>query len=305
MAIFSKSPEKLLTDKIDAAKKNAERLAARLADAEQAVINAKTVSQACALSGDDTGLDAAEATERAAAQRHVTILAAHAEAGNLLADMETQLDSVNDKRVRTATAAATNNLADEIIEAGDNYLTATKLFHAVCARALTVSMELQGLETFTRASGTEVAAALPVVAEVLREYGRAVLQGFAKAEMPLPEAPFKAVPITKPATRHLFALRAICWTEGDLMRIGRRYTDVDLPVEIAARAIKARVCVEMNDPARNRQTLNAWPGTPSPESCFNLDADAAAAPQHDSVVHSAFERVDRGKPYTLRVAGAE
>jgi hypothetical protein len=304
MAIFSKTPEKLLTDKIDAAKKNAERLAARLLDAERAVINAKTVSQACALSGDDTGLDAAEATERAAAQRHVTILAARAEAGNLLADLETQLDSVNDKRVRAATAAATNNLADEMIEAGDNYLTATKLFHAVCSRALTVTQEAQGLEAFTRASGTEVALALPVVAEVLREYGRAVLQGFAKAEMPVAEAPFKPVPITKPATRPLFATRGICWTENGQLRVGRKFTDVDLPVEIAARAIKARVCVEMNDPLRNRQTINSWPGHPDAASCFNLDAGVVASVQDIPVAHSDFKVVDRGKPYALKIAVA-
>jgi hypothetical protein len=305
MAIFSKSPEKLLTDNRDAAKKNAERLAARLADAEANVIATKSAAQRAALDGDDATLDLAENAGRAALQRHVTILAAHAEAGKVLADLETQIAETTDKKTRTATAAATNNLADEIIEAGDNYLTATKLFHAVCARALTVSMEAQGLETFTRASGIEVAAALPVVAEVLREYGRAVLQGFAKAEMPTAEpAAVKPLPIAKPATRQLFATRAISWTEGDLLRIGRKFTDVELPIQIADRAIKARVCVEMNNSARNRQTLNAWPSTPSPASCFNLDADAAT-PQHDSVVHSAFERVDRGPAYQLRVAGAK
>jgi hypothetical protein len=303
MALFSKNPEKTAISDCDAARSNHDRLAARLADAESHVIACKTASQTAALDGDDGSLDVAEAAERAALHRLDSLRAAHAAAGNLLADLEAKIAETTDKKTRAATASAVEALADEIVEAGDNYLTATKLFHAVCSRALTVSMELQGLHEFTRASGTEVAAALPVVAEVLREYGRAVLQGFAKAEMPLPEAPFKAVPITKPATRHLFALRAICWTEGDLMRIGRRYTDVDLPVEIAARAIKARVCVEMNDPLRNRQTINAWPGHPDPASCFNLDADAAPL-QHEATIHSAFERVDRGKPYALKIAVA-
>jgi hypothetical protein len=303
MALFSKSPEKTLSNDRDAAKANHDRLAARLADAESNVIACKMASQTAALDGDDGSLDVAEAAERAALHRRDSLRAAHGAAGNLLADLETKIGEASDKKTRATTSAGVNALADELIEAGAAYLASTALFHAVCSRALIVTMEAQGLEAFTRASGVEVAAALPVVGEVLREYARAVLQGFAKAEMPQPApAPVKPVPITKPATRQLFATRAVSWTEGDLLRIGRKFTDVELPIQCADRAIKARVCVEMDNSARNRQTLNAWPGHPDPASCYNLDADAA---QHDPAIHSAFERVDRGPAYQLRVAGAK
>jgi hypothetical protein len=91
LALFTKQPEKALTRDRDLAKANVDRLAAKISDAEVALIAAKSLAQSRALSGDDGGLDAAEAAERAALHRHCTLSAAHTEAGKLLALLESQI----------------------------------------------------------------------------------------------------------------------------------------------------------------------------------------------------------------------
>jgi hypothetical protein len=91
LALFTKQPEKALTRDRDLAKANVDRLAAKISDAEVALIAAKSLAQSRALSGDDGGLDAAEAAERAALHRHSTLSAAHTEAGKLLALLESQI----------------------------------------------------------------------------------------------------------------------------------------------------------------------------------------------------------------------
>jgi hypothetical protein len=39
--------------------------------------------------------------------------------------------------------------------------------------------------------------------------------------------------------------------------------------------------------------------------CFDLDSSEAAVPgPQETIVHSAFTPIDRGKPFTLKIAGA-
>src|SRR6202142_321956 len=83
MAFFKEAPIKSLTRDRDLAKANYDRLALKLTDAEANVIATKSLAQRAALDGDDGGLDAAEAAERAALHRHGTLSAAHAESEKL------------------------------------------------------------------------------------------------------------------------------------------------------------------------------------------------------------------------------
>jgi hypothetical protein len=212
---------------------------------------------------------------------------------------------MNDKTVRAATAAAIGAVADDIEKAGSLFEAGATALAKSAKRAAVIIPDVQGLANFGANVMTEVPPSIITTAAMLRGRAAEVLSGAAPAAMPQPElVPAKPVPVVKPATRQLFALRAISWTEGDQLRIGRKFTDVELPVAHADRAITARVCVEMNDPARNRQTLNAWPGHPDPRQCFNLDADvgpvAATAPQHEVIRHSGFVETI-GQPRQMRI----
>jgi hypothetical protein len=309
MALFSKNPDKTLVSDRDAAKSNHDRLAARLTDAEANVIACKTASQTAALDGDDGSLDLAETAERAALHRLTSLRAAHGEAGKVLTALETQIAETTDKKVRTATAAATDELAAELIEAGAGYLASTALFNAVCARVKAVTMEANGLELFTASSQIEVSAAIPVVVECLRQHGRAVLNRLAPAEMPKPEpAPVKPVPVPAakaPPVVTVFATKPLKWRNADgKQRSCGKCVDIDLPPETAERALACGAAVPLDNPLR-KENLGQWPGHFSLAQCFDLDAAGTAAPQHAAITHSAFQVVDRGKPYALRVAGAK
>ena len=199
MAMFRTSPEKSVVKDRDKAKANSDRLAARLADAEQAVIITKSAAQRAALDGDDAALDTAETAERGALHRLTTIRAAHEAANKLLEKFAAQLATVADEKLRSATNAAALALAEELIEAGAAYDAATAMLSEVSIRALAVTMEANGLAVFAASSRIEVAAATTVVAEALRQHGRAVLNGLAKAEMPKPES-VKLVPVSKDPT---------------------------------------------------------------------------------------------------------
>jgi hypothetical protein len=304
MALFTRAPEKTLTRDRDAALANRDRLVARLNDAKQATISAKALAQAAALSGDDAALDVAEATEHASLRRESTIGAALAESDKLLSFLEETIATTLDQKIRATTAAATNALADELTEVAAAYDASTRALNECATRALAVSFELNGLVVFTASSVIEVAAAIPVVTEVLRQHAKAVTNNQAPAAMPLvPEPPAKPVPApAKAPTVRVFSTKPIKWLDHDGKQVsGGKCVDLDLPVAVAERALSSGACVKLEIPLRTGN-LGRWPGNYSLGACYDLDAADAAAPQLDPVVHTAFTPIDRGKPYVLRVA---
>jgi hypothetical protein len=303
MAFFKEAPIKGITRDRDTAKANRDRLAVRLGEAEQAVITSKSATQRAALDGDDAALDTAETAERGALHRLSTIRAAHEAAGKLLALLESQLATMAEDKMRSATNAASLALADELISAGAAYDASTALLAEVCTRALAVTSEANGLAVFTSSSLVEVRAAVEVVAGELRQHGRAVLNKLAKAEMPKPAAPAaKVVPLAKDPLVRVFATRAVRWRDADgAERCSGKFLDIDISAAQAKSALASGAALPISDPAR-KANLGSWPGHVSLNACYDLDAAAEAAPQHDPVVHSAFQPIDRGKPFTLKIA---
>jgi hypothetical protein len=305
MAFFKEAPIKGLTRDRDAAQTNAARLAAKLTEAEQAASAAKSLAQRAALSGDDAGLDAAEVSERAALHRYGTLAAAHAEAVKMLAFLNESIETVTDQKTRAATSVATLALADELVEVAAAYDASTRALNECATRALAVSMELNGLVVFTASSVIEVAAAIPVVTEVLRQHARAVTNNQAPAAMPLvPEPPAKPVPAqAKAPTVRVFSTKPVKWLDEDGKQVsGGKCVDLDLPVAVAERALASGACVKLDNPLR-AGNLGRWPGNYSLGACYDLDAADASAPQLDPVVHSAFQPLPGLRaPFQLKVA---
>jgi hypothetical protein len=302
MALFTKAPEKNLTRDRDTAKANATRLAGKMANAVAAVTVTKSNSHRAALEGDDTALDLAETAERAALHHLGTMRTACEAADKLLALLESQLATVADEKLRSVTNAATLALADELLEAGRAYDASTALLSEVCARALAVTMEANGLAVFTASSRIEVKIATEVVAEELRQHGRAVLNRLAPAAMPkVPEPPAKVTPAAEEALTRVFATRAVRWRDATgSERCSGKFLDIDISAAQAQRALASGAALPISDPAR-KANLGSWPGHVSINNCYDLDKDQAG-PQHDPIVHSAFQPIDRGKPFTLKIA---
>jgi hypothetical protein len=298
---FFKSHEKTLAQNIEAARANRDRLATRRNECELAVIDAKTRAQSCALSGNDAAQDAAEIDEGAAQRRLNTVIAALTEATALLTKLETEYAALVDKKVRTATAAEVAELASDL-EANSLALRAMlDKSTALTKRAAMFIPEAIGVNAFSDSSSQQIGPAIELVTMLMRNYAAAVLDGSAPAILPTPEKPFTPTIAPKPATRRLFTLRSVCRTNADgMLRVAQKFTDVDLPLDAADRAIAARVCVEVTDPAR-KSNRHQWPGHPDPTQCFSVDEPstmASAAP--DEPVQ--FEPLDRGKPYVVRAA---
>jgi hypothetical protein len=305
MALFTKAPEKTVTRDRDAAKANVDRLAAKLIEAERFTIATRNAAQAVAMTTDDAALDIAEAAGAAALRREDTIRAASGEAGKLLAALEAQLAILTDQKQRAATVAEVTALADDLMQAGESFEIAISELVKATEKAARFVYEAKALETFAASSQVEIPEAVGVIGELVRAHAEMVLSGLAPATLPAKEAPFVPNIAVKPETRHLFTLRGISWREGDQLRVAQKFTDVDLPLAAAKRALKARACCEISDPMRNPQTVNQWGGHPNPESCFSLEDDVPvtdATEPREVVQHSAFTRVDRGPSYVLRVA---
>jgi hypothetical protein len=302
MAFFKEAPIKGLTRDRDNAKANVDRLALKLHDAEANVIATKSLAQRAALDGDDGGLDAAEAAERAALHRHGTLSAAHAESEKLLALLESQLETMADQKLRAATSVATLALADELVEIGAAFEASTIALNEVAGRVLLISAEGNGLAVFTSSAKVEVAAAVEVLAMVLHEHSRAVLNHQAAAAMPKPApVPAKPVPVVKEPLTLVFATKAVRWLDQDgKPRSSGKYLDVELPVKAAARALAIGAALPIDHPER-KKNRGQWPGNYNLASAVDLDSDASA-PQHDPVKHGAFVETI-GAPRLMRVGG--
>jgi hypothetical protein len=303
MAFFKEAPLKSIVRDRDAAQVNVDRLAIKLIETEAAVIATKSAAQQAALKGDNRGLDAAENAGAAALRRHATIVAAHAEASKMLTALSEQIATMTDQKARTATASEVSALAADLAQAGASFEIAVTELVTLTERASSIIYEAGGLRNYAASSKIEVPVAVGIIGELLNEHVKQVLAGSAPATLPSAEVPF--VPEVKPETKTIFTMRAISWKQDGVLRTVQKYRDIELPPALAERALKLRAAVEIGDPARNPSTHNQWPGNPSEASCLSLDGDEPvtdATAVQEIVQHSAFQVVDRGKPYMARVA---
>jgi hypothetical protein len=156
---------------------------------------------------------------------------------------------------------------------------------------------------FAMNAKAEVPAAVKMIAGILRDRARATLAGTAPAALPKAEqaAPAVSVP-PPPTTQRVFLVRHVKWTDqAGQLRLAPAMHDADLPPAVATRALKSGAALALSDTRRKQLGGSKPPRRPNPDHCESLDADttsSAAAP----VKHSAFEILDRGKPYTLKTA---
>jgi hypothetical protein len=309
MALFTSNPEKVLQRDLDGARTARDKLATRLAAAQDTVAEREAIL--CRLAGEGAPDDVLATTERGLgeSERRVETLARSlTEADAKVVKFEAALVELLDKKQRAATSVELLAMADDLEQADASVNIAMSALSKIAGRAAVFLSEAKGLEIFATSSLVQVPEAVGYVSSLLKERARLVVEGFAPASLPTPEAAFVPTIPAKPVTRRLFSLKPVSWTDanGDL-RVAQRWTDVDLPLACADRAIAANACVAMDHPARSAKHHNQWPGHPNPASCFSLDGDAAAKadsvaeqPRDDAVLHSFVENV--GQPYQLRVA---
>lgn len=202
MGIFKSTPEKTIQRDIDSATANRDRLSAKLAECDQAIARHATAAKECALSGDDAGLDAAEASLRAAQDRASTLKTALTEMNQQLVDLERAKEDAADKKLRTETAAEIDRLIGKLTEVGTEFNDTAVRLSEHTIRAVPVVYEALGLDRFITTCRAEVPAALELVAKLLRAHADAVIAGTAPATLPRGDDQHMPAPPQAPSEPH-------------------------------------------------------------------------------------------------------
>jgi len=199
MAIFKSNPEKAVQRDIDAAKANQQRLTTRLVENDAAIARHTARAREAALSGDDAGLDAAEASLRAAQDRAASLRTALTEIDQRLLAPEVTKAEALDRKVRAETAAEIELLVRELAEAGAEFVTLADRLSEHTGRAVPIVFEATGMHNVVAICKSQIPEALEMVCNLLRAHGDAVIAGLAPAKLPQPDDPAPAQ-VPAPAT---------------------------------------------------------------------------------------------------------
>jgi hypothetical protein len=190
MALFKANPEKTLQRDIESARANRDRLSAKLAESEQAIIARTAAAQALARdNADDEMLGAAEAATRSAQDRTATIAGAIVEVEHHLSALESERDDLADKKLRAETAAEVEAMAVDLQKAAKEIDPILEKMVQITGRATEFQIwNAYGLGNFATSSKLQVPDAIDLVVASLREHATRVLNGLSPASVPKPEA---------------------------------------------------------------------------------------------------------------------
>jgi len=292
-------------------------LAERLAAAEIEIAGSRAaVDKLARDAADDSELDAALSRKRIAEDKAAALAAALANASKVVADLEAQAAAAADKRTRAATAQAIEQIARNLETLGAEFDNVCTRYAAEAKRAADIVLDAAPLASYLATAATETRPAGVMLGEVLRHQAALVLNGTAKAALPMPEkTPPRPRLVEAPKLERVFAMKHLCFTEPDgTLRRHPKMTFVDLSPEHARRALSLAWAIPMND--ERARKLNGAYGTQIPVLawCCDLNSGQAAASQVVDVTPSRavappmksqgfgnFEPMDRGKPFNILV----
>ena len=305
MAMFQKSVEKTMAADLAARVAEREKLIARLADAENAVVDATSAATALAVNGaDDTALDKAESKILALRERVTTLRAGLAQLGTKIIALENAYAEHLDATTRRQTAVACQAMADDLEEVAKDIDPILERMVEITERAASAQIwDAAGLHTYAASSKAQIPAAIAAVATALRQHGIRVVAKIERATLLTAEAPSKTTVIATPPVVRLFSTEKIKWTgdDGQLKTLSK-FSDCDLPPAVAARALASRACAPTDSDVRRQ-----WAGTratthPDPSECVSLDG--ADIVKLDAPIDATFERLDRGPAYLAEIRKA-
>jgi hypothetical protein len=302
---------------LDAARVSRDKLTQRLTEAEAVVITKQTAAKTLARNGAaDDQLDRAETASRAAQDRVATLASALAEATTELTVLEADQAAAADKAQRADTADKIKDDAARLSEAAKMFDDGARALAEIAGHIAIYVPDSVGLSVFAASARSEVPPALDLLRSVMQGYAASVLAGSAPAKLPSP-APVAAPVLLAPPTTRVFSTKPVTWTDhGGTRQTAHAWLDLDMPPEIASRAIRLGAACAMNDP-RRKTKLGFAKNTakPQPLDCVNLDANAPVIsdPRATEPIISGhrkpaepamFTPIDRGKPFVVRTARA-
>jgi hypothetical protein len=228
-----------------------------------------------------------------------------------IAEIRISIDEIEGKLSNVRQAAdrrvASEKLAAQVLLV-DEMLPAWVQSSSNLASALDVigvwRFESAQMANFVRRCSGEVQDAAAITSTDLHASVAAIRDG----QMPIPRDPEAAAPVPQlePELVQVFALRAVKWTDQHgLLRRSAKWHDIELPQEVAERALRNNLAAPMSDP-RRRQLLGQSPGHPEPHWCIDLDHEPEAdepGNTGDPVTYRAVTPIDGGPGFEMKTSG--
>jgi hypothetical protein len=290
--------------------------AVRLQTAEAKLAEARSNVEALALESDETALDRALQSRRAAEDKLAALHGAAAKIGKEISEIEAAIDKVVDGRVRAETSVAVNAMADRLAKAQAAHEAAALELELAAKEGGILIPESVAVYQFTRSAREQLPPAVEMVVAALRAHSRGVLSGHGSPSLPQQPAPPPKLEIVPPMpTVSLFATKKLKYLDaaGAVIVCGA-YHKHTFPQALGELALRTNVAVALNDKrVRDLQAAGlATVGTPDEAACEWLGARGREAPERFAKrggppIHSSltsftpsgtgpFTVVDRGPP---------
>jgi hypothetical protein len=287
---------------IETRRQQRDALAARLSAAEADVATAREACTLAAVEGaTDAELAKVEFAKRQAEDR-VQSLTSALQAFD--AEIEAQAAAEQraaDRKVREATAREFCGRADRIEKNLAPFLAAVKICQADIELARPVTGEIGLFDLYKRLIN-EMPAAHALIASEMRGRAEQTIAGRAPAGLPAPEP---VIPPLPPIPRQtVFLLKDAKWRSPERpleYELGERFAFVNVPAELAAKALENGIAVLPDDERVAKLKYNKRGGPPIPEKCVDLDTGELPKPPSGPIPWG-LEVINRGAPTKMSLA---
>jgi hypothetical protein len=247
-----------LERELAALRSRAETLHSRHTAAEAAFVDAEAKLQnhllTADLDGDEKARTKLEAAVAACALTRDNFVKAIAAQQAKIAEAEAKIAAARAVIERNSAADKLARDLDEFEAALPDYLRAARRIANAADAVGHFHFESAELAAFTRNGQAQIEVAAAFALQELRVMVNAIRDGAAPIPPKKPAPASVAAPEPAPETRSLFCLRSIKWKNADgRLFNAMQYTDVELPLLLADKALRCGACVPITD--ERRKTL--------------------------------------------------
>jgi hypothetical protein len=305
MGIFrSTDSEAYLRKSIDAERTLHGELEARLVSARKAAEDRRHAAlKAVRDLADDRTLQALEEKQVAAGHRVQNLISERDDSTARLGDLESQLADVMVQKRQAEAAKVVEQHAADLVTVGATLDSALRDMSALAGKIAVYCIDARGIHIFTGSARGEISANISML--------QTILKGAFPPELVLAKPAPKPLPAPQPApTVPVLSTKPISWHDADgMLHAEPKWKEVSLPVAAANRAVKIGAAVRQGDPLWKQKGYGPI-YSPKLSDCVDLDYAPLNVPsgtehQQPPEIHTAFQRVDRGPAFNLKVSRNE
>jgi hypothetical protein len=254
---------------------------------------------------DDVLIDKAEQKQITAEHRVANLSVTLSEADAKITDLENQLKTVIKDKLQAEASKVKDQHSSDLGTAGADLDRALQAMTDLAGKISSYCLDARGVHVFCGSAREELSAAVSMLRTILEASSfppELVLRQ--------PAPPPQALPQPAPQVA-VFTDKKIRWIGADGTRCTmNRWHETSLPTALADRAIRIGACVPAgHDLHRSQKGWGKNPINPAWEACDidldNPDVPIDAAPNVHPLQlpdkHVAFERIDRGPGFNLKV----